>query len=151
MLQDDMRPTIKRLKLNWKWTLQLDNDPKHFSKSTEKWLREKKEIHWDPAGWFEMGCTCKKPLKHCAAGKICLEEWEHIPQNDYQGLVDNWDSFCQREQYQVLQPRAYLHFPEKEMAFLHNSHFHCIHKCNFWETTVTFLNCPSHPHIRIPQ
>lgn len=32
--------------------------------------------------------------------------------------MPTWDSFCQRGQYQVLEPRAYLHFPEKKMAYL---------------------------------
>ncbi len=38
MLEDNVRPSVQKLKLKLKqkWTFQQDNDPKHASKSTKE-------------------------------------------------------------------------------------------------------------------
>ncbi|MBN3324653.1 TXND3 protein, partial [Atractosteus spatula] len=40
VLEENVRPSVKKLKLKHKWTLQQDNDPKHSSKSTKEWLKK---------------------------------------------------------------------------------------------------------------
>lgn len=36
MLEDNVRPSVQKLKLNQKWTFQQDNNHKHASKSTKE-------------------------------------------------------------------------------------------------------------------
>lgn len=42
VLENNVTPSVKRLKLSQKWTLQHDNDPKHSGKSTKEWLKRKR-------------------------------------------------------------------------------------------------------------
>ena len=39
ILQKYVRASVCELKLNRKWVMQQDNDPKHTSKSTTEWLK----------------------------------------------------------------------------------------------------------------
>ncbi|KAI3358722.1 hypothetical protein L3Q82_015140 [Scortum barcoo] len=39
--RETVRPSVHDLKLKRTWVLQQDNDPKHTSKSTSEWLKEK--------------------------------------------------------------------------------------------------------------
>ncbi len=36
MLEDNVRPSVQKLKLKQKWTFQQEKDPKHASKSTKE-------------------------------------------------------------------------------------------------------------------
>ncbi len=42
ILKDNVRPSVRDLKLKRTWVLQQDNDPKHTSKSTSEWLKKNK-------------------------------------------------------------------------------------------------------------
>ena len=42
ILDQNLLPSVWELKLGRKWILQQDNDPKHSSKTTKKWLRRKR-------------------------------------------------------------------------------------------------------------
>ncbi|MBN3314585.1 XRCC4 protein, partial [Atractosteus spatula] len=42
ILQENVRVTFCDLKLNRRWVLQQDNNPKHTSQSTKEWLKQKK-------------------------------------------------------------------------------------------------------------
>ncbi|MGH0123262.1 UNVERIFIED_CONTAM: hypothetical protein FKN15_021002 [Acipenser sinensis] len=42
ILQENVRPSVRELKLKCSWVMQQDNDPKHTSKSTSEWLKNKK-------------------------------------------------------------------------------------------------------------
>ena len=42
VLEEHVRPSIQELKPKRMWTMQHDNDPKHFSESTKEWLKRKK-------------------------------------------------------------------------------------------------------------
>ena len=42
ILQENVRLSVRQLKLNRSWVKQRDNDPKHRSKSTTEWLHQKK-------------------------------------------------------------------------------------------------------------
>ena len=39
ILQENLLPSARKLKLGWKFTFQHDNDPKHTDKATLEWLR----------------------------------------------------------------------------------------------------------------
>uniref|UniRef100_A0A9J8CLU9 Transposase n=1 Tax=Cyprinus carpio carpio TaxID=630221 RepID=A0A9J8CLU9_CYPCA len=42
ILKENVRPSVRDLKLKRTWVLQQDNDPKHTSKSTSEWLKKNK-------------------------------------------------------------------------------------------------------------
>ena len=44
VLQENLRPSVRQLKLKRGWMLQQDNDPKHTSISTSEWF-QKNKIH----------------------------------------------------------------------------------------------------------
>ena len=44
ILQENVRLSVRQLKLNRSWVMQQDNDPKHRSKSSTEWFQQKK-IH----------------------------------------------------------------------------------------------------------
>ena len=41
ILAENLVPSARRLGLGHRWTFQQHNDPKHTSRSTQKWFREK--------------------------------------------------------------------------------------------------------------
>ncbi|MBN3281456.1 LAT1 protein, partial [Polyodon spathula] len=55
ILQENVRPSVRELKLKRSWVMQQDNEPKHTSKSTSEWLKNKKFLEW-PAG------SCSKTM-----------------------------------------------------------------------------------------
>ena len=42
ILHENVRASVCELKLNRKWVMQQDDDPKHKSKSTTEWLKQKR-------------------------------------------------------------------------------------------------------------
>ncbi|MGH0164696.1 UNVERIFIED_CONTAM: hypothetical protein FKN15_069900 [Acipenser sinensis] len=40
--QENVRPSVRELKLKHSWVMQQGNDPKHTSKSTSEWMKNKK-------------------------------------------------------------------------------------------------------------
>jgi transposase len=42
ILQENVRLSVRQLKLMRSWVMQQDNNPKHRSKSTTEWLQQKK-------------------------------------------------------------------------------------------------------------
>ena len=48
VLGENVMPSVRKLKLGCHWTFQVDNDPKHTSKSTKAWLQKKswKILEW---------------------------------------------------------------------------------------------------------
>ena len=42
ILKENIRPSVRDLKLKRSWVMQQDNDPKHTSKSTSEWLKRNK-------------------------------------------------------------------------------------------------------------
>ena len=42
LLKQQLKTSVRKLKLGRKWVFQIDNDPKHFSKVVAKWLKDNK-------------------------------------------------------------------------------------------------------------
>uniref|UniRef100_A0AAZ3RUQ2 Tc1-like transposase DDE domain-containing protein n=1 Tax=Oncorhynchus tshawytscha TaxID=74940 RepID=A0AAZ3RUQ2_ONCTS len=52
ILKQQLKTSVRKLKLGRKWVFQLDNDPKHTSKVVEKWLKDNKVkvLEWPSEG-----------------------------------------------------------------------------------------------------
>ena len=44
ILEENLAPSVKDLKLGRRWIMQQDNDPKHTSKSTQAWFQQVKSM-----------------------------------------------------------------------------------------------------------
>ncbi|CDQ90445.1 unnamed protein product [Oncorhynchus mykiss] len=42
ILKQNLKTSVRKLKLGRKWVFQMDNDPKHTSKVVAKWLKDNK-------------------------------------------------------------------------------------------------------------
>ena len=42
ILKQNLKTSVKKLKLGREWVFQMDNDPKHTSKVVAKWLKDNK-------------------------------------------------------------------------------------------------------------
>uniref|UniRef100_A0AAZ3SPX6 Tc1-like transposase DDE domain-containing protein n=1 Tax=Oncorhynchus tshawytscha TaxID=74940 RepID=A0AAZ3SPX6_ONCTS len=42
ILMQHLKTPVRKLKLGYKWVLQMENDPKHTSKVWAKWLKDNK-------------------------------------------------------------------------------------------------------------
>ena len=42
ILKQHLKTSVRNLKLGCKWVFQMDNDPKHTSKTVSKWLKDNK-------------------------------------------------------------------------------------------------------------
>ncbi len=66
ILKDNVRPSVRDLKLKRTCVLQQDNDPKHSSKSTSEWLKKNKMKTWSGLvkvlTWILLRC-CGMTLK----------------------------------------------------------------------------------------
>lgn len=88
VLEEHVKPSVKKLKLTRNWTLQHDNDPKHTSKSTKDWLKTKKwrvlewpsqspdlnpiEMLW---GDLKRAVHARNPSNISQLKEFCVEEW----------------------------------------------------------------------------
>ena len=102
ILQENVRLSVRQLKLNRSWVMQQDNNPKHRSKSTTKWLQQKKIrlLEWasqsPDLNPIEMLCHDVKRAVHTKHPKniaelkqFCKEEWSKIPSDCCAGLIHN--------------------------------------------------------------
>ncbi|KAK3561446.1 hypothetical protein QTP86_002827 [Hemibagrus guttatus] len=100
ILEENLLPSVRELKLGQKWVMQQDNDPKHFSKSTKEWLKRKRfhtldwpsqspdinpiEMLWLDLKWA-VHARCPSNLSQLA--EFCKEEWAKIPKDRCERLV----------------------------------------------------------------
>ena len=102
-MQENVRLSVRQLKLNRSWVMQWDNDPKHRSKSTTEWLQEKKIrlLEWPSRTpdlnliemlWYELkrAVHTRHPKNIAELKQFCKEEWSKIPPDRRAGLIRNY-------------------------------------------------------------
>lgn len=103
VLEENVRPSVRKLKLKRMWTMQHDNDPKHSSKSTKEWLKKKKlrVLEWPSQSpdlnpiemlWIDLKLAvhARHPSNITQLKEFCKEEWEKLSPNRCQRLVDSY-------------------------------------------------------------
>ncbi len=90
--KENVRPSVRDLKLKRTWVMQQDNDPKHTSKSTSEWLKKNKikVLEWPNQSpdlnpiemmWHDVkqSIHARKPSNVAELKQFCKEEWAKIP------------------------------------------------------------------------
>ena len=99
ILDNNLLPSVRTLKMGHGWVFQHDNDPKHTARATKKWLRNKhfEVLEWPSQSpdlkpienlWRELKVRVaqRQPQNLKDLEKICMEEW---PKSLLQG-VQTW-------------------------------------------------------------
>uniref|UniRef100_A0A3Q2CFB6 Tc1-like transposase DDE domain-containing protein n=1 Tax=Cyprinodon variegatus TaxID=28743 RepID=A0A3Q2CFB6_CYPVA len=100
ILDQNLLPSVRELKLGRKWIMQQDNDPKHSSKSTKEWLKRKKicTLDWPSQSpdlnpiemlWQDLkrAVHARCPSNISQLAEFCKEEWTKIPKSRCETLV----------------------------------------------------------------
>lgn len=103
ILQENVGPSVRTLKLGRQWVFQQDNDPKHTSKSTKAWMTTKKYrlLEWPSQSpdlnpiemlWSDLkkAVHARKPTNLQQLRQFCTEEWGKIPVERCQKLVSGY-------------------------------------------------------------
>ncbi|MBN3289611.1 TCB1 transposase, partial [Polypterus senegalus] len=90
--KENVRPSVRQLKLKRSWVLQQDNGPKHTSKSTSEWLKKNKmkTLEWPSQSpdlnpiemlWHDLkkAVHARKPSNKAELQQFCKDEWAKIP------------------------------------------------------------------------
>uniref|UniRef100_A0AAY4D9A2 Transposase n=1 Tax=Denticeps clupeoides TaxID=299321 RepID=A0AAY4D9A2_9TELE len=104
ILKENVRPSVRQLKLKQSWVLQQDNDPKHTSKSTSEWLKKNQILEWSSQSpdlnpnemlWHDLkkAVHARKPSNKAELQQFCKDEWAKIPPELCKRLVA---SYCKR-------------------------------------------------------
>ncbi|KAF7650076.1 hypothetical protein LDENG_00131870 [Lucifuga dentata] len=90
ILKENVRPSVRDLKLKRTWVMQQDNDPKHTSKSTSEcqspdlnpiemlWHNLKQAVH------------ARKPSNVAELKQFCKEEWAKITPQRCERLIASY-------------------------------------------------------------
>ncbi len=92
ILKDNVRPSVRDLKLKRTWVLQQHNDSKHTSKSTSEWLKKNKmktlelpsqspDLNPIEMLWHDLkkAVHAQKPSNVAELQQFCQDEWAKIP------------------------------------------------------------------------
>ncbi len=103
ILKDNVRPSVRDLKLKRTWVLQQDNDPKHTSKSTSEWLKKNKmkTLEWPSQSpdlnpiemlWHDLkkAVHARKPSNVAELQQFCQDEWAKIPPQRCNRLIASY-------------------------------------------------------------
>ncbi len=103
ILKDNVRPSVRDLKLKRTWVLQQDNDPKHTSKSTSEWLKKNKmkTLEWPSQSpdlnpiemlWHDLkkAVHARKPSNVAELQQFCQYELAKIPPQHCNRLIASY-------------------------------------------------------------
>ncbi|KAG2466638.1 TCB1 transposase, partial [Polypterus senegalus] len=103
ILKENVRPSVRQLKLKRSWVLQQDNDPKHTSKSTSEWLKKNKmkTLEWPSQSpdlnpiemlWHDLkkALHARKPSNKAELQQFCKDEWAKIPPERRKRLIASY-------------------------------------------------------------
>uniref|UniRef100_A0A6I8RG85 Uncharacterized protein n=1 Tax=Xenopus tropicalis TaxID=8364 RepID=A0A6I8RG85_XENTR len=81
ILNDNLLPSARKLKMGRGWVFQHDNAPKHTAKATKEWLKKKH---------IKLRVAQRQPRNLRDLEMICKEEWTNIPPKMCANLVINY-------------------------------------------------------------
>ncbi|KAF2346995.1 hypothetical protein FHG87_022249 [Trinorchestia longiramus] len=103
ILEEQLLPSARLLKLKRGWKFQQDNDPKHTANETKEWLTMKKinVLEWSSQSpdmnpienlWRELKLKIQKrgPNDITKLREICIKEWNNITPETCKRLVVNY-------------------------------------------------------------
>uniref|UniRef100_A0A8C1HQW0 Transposase n=1 Tax=Cyprinus carpio carpio TaxID=630221 RepID=A0A8C1HQW0_CYPCA len=103
ILKENVRPSVRDLKLKRTWVLQQDRDPKPTSKSTSEWLKKnkRKTLKWPSQRsdlnpiemlWHDLkkAVPARKPSNVAELQQFCIDEWTKIPPQRCNRLIASY-------------------------------------------------------------
>ncbi|PAA51081.1 hypothetical protein BOX15_Mlig033219g1 [Macrostomum lignano] len=103
ILDENLQSSVHDLGLGRAWTLQQDNDPKHTSAATRRWLQQRriKVMEWPSQSpdlnpiemlWTDLKkmVHARKPKNLWELAEFCIEEWQKVPAERCAALVNGY-------------------------------------------------------------
>ena len=103
ILKHNLKSSARQLKHGRKWIFQQDDDPKHTSHVVKKWLRDNKVKVLEcpspspdlipienPWSTLKRRVRSKQPKTLDDFYQYCQEEWEKIPSESREKLIENY-------------------------------------------------------------
>ncbi len=99
ILKDNVRPSVRDLKLKRTWVLQQDNDPKHTSEwlkknkmKTLEWPSQSPDLNHIEMKWHDLkkAVHARKPSNVAELQQFCQDEWAKIPPQRCNRLIASY-------------------------------------------------------------